>query len=137
MINLEKNKEGIEFKVRANEEDCKIVKDIIIGLSVTGDRDFGLRLCLEESIANAIRHGNNYSGKIKINFMDCEEYIRVRIEDSGKGFDWANVSDPCANENLEKPGGRGIKLMRTYADSVEYNQKGNCVTFDFYKNGRH
>ena len=32
-----------------------------------------------------------------------------------------------ADENLEKPSGRGIMLMRTYMDTVQFNERGNQV----------
>jgi serine/threonine-protein kinase RsbW len=38
------------------------------------------------------------------------------------------VPDPTLDENLEKPHGRGVMLMRTYMNEVSFNATGNCVT---------
>jgi serine/threonine-protein kinase RsbW len=46
----------------------------------------------------------------------------------GDGFDPDAVPDPLAPENLEKPSGRGLLLMRHYLTSVDFNEKGNHVT---------
>ncbi|NIO42981.1 MAG: ATP-binding protein, partial [Burkholderiales bacterium] len=38
-----------------------------------------------------------------------------------------NLPDPTADENLDKPSGRGVMLMRIYMNSVAYNKVGNSV----------
>ena len=50
------------------------------------------------------------------------------IKDEGRGFDVAAVPDPTRPENLERPTGRGIFLMKTFLDDVRYNASGNQVT---------
>src|SRR5438132_1325023 len=52
----------------------------------------------------------------------------VRITDEGKGFDPSDVPDPTAIENLERPCGRGLMLMKHYMTEVEYNESGNSVS---------
>jgi serine/threonine-protein kinase RsbW len=52
----------------------------------------------------------------------------VRITDEGPGFDPADVPDPTAVENLERPCGRGLMLMRHYMNEVAYSERGNTVT---------
>ncbi len=51
----------------------------------------------------------------------------VEIEDQGLGFDPGEVADPLAPENLERPSGRGLLLMRTYMSNVCHNEQGNCI----------
>jgi serine/threonine-protein kinase RsbW len=55
--------------------------------------------------------------------------IRVTIEDEGPGFNPEEVPDPTDFENLDKPSGRGIVLMRAFMDEVLYNDRGNQLTF--------
>ena len=98
---------------------------------VVCDQDpvFGVRLALEEALVNAIKHGNGMDPEKSVR-VDCRiarENIRIEIEDEGSGFSPENVPDPTNYENLEKPGGRGIMLMRAYLDFVEYNDTGNRV----------
>ena len=53
---------------------------------------------------------------------------RFVIADEGRGFDVGAVPDPTAPENLARPSGRGIFLMKTFLDDVRYNEAGNEVT---------
>ena len=90
---------------------------------------FAIKLALEEGLTNAIRHGNGSdpAKKVEVAFdVDANRAV-ITITDQGKGFDPAAVPDPTADENLEKPSGRGIMLMRAYMDQVSYNQRGNQV----------
>jgi anti-sigma regulatory factor (Ser/Thr protein kinase) len=50
------------------------------------------------------------------------------IRDEGPGFDPRSLPDPTLPENIEKPCGRGLLLMRTFMDSVAFNSTGNEVT---------
>lgn len=59
--------------------------------------------------------------------LTCQQAV-FRIRDEGPGFDPSTLSDPTHPANLEKPGGRGILLMRTFMDEVAYNQAGNEIT---------
>lgn len=90
---------------------------------------FAIKLALEEGLNNAIRHGNHFDpGKfVEIAYEVSNEKTCITIKDEGQGFDPDVVPDPTANENIEKPGGRGIMLMRAYMDEVSYNDRGNEV----------
>jgi len=90
---------------------------------------FGIKLALEEALNNAIRHGNGYdAGKtIEVTYDINDHRAVFTITDQGRGFDPEAVPDPTADENLEKPYGRGIMLMRAYMDHVRYNPAGNEV----------
>jgi serine/threonine-protein kinase RsbW len=54
-----------------------------------------------------------------------------RITDQGAGFDFENVPDPTAPENLEKPNGRGVFLMRQLADECTFSDEGRIVELRF------
>lgn len=90
---------------------------------------FAIKLALEEALNNAIRHGNGCdNGKlVELQYdVDADRTV-ITITDQGDGFDPGTVPDPTTDENLEKPCGRGIMLMRAYMDEVRYNDKGNQV----------
>jgi anti-sigma regulatory factor (Ser/Thr protein kinase) len=53
--------------------------------------------------------------------------VSVRVADHGSGFDSRAVNDPTEPDRLLVPGGRGVLLMRRFADTVEYNREGNAV----------
>ncbi|RMG37460.1 MAG: ATP-binding protein [Planctomycetota bacterium] len=91
---------------------------------------FGVRLALEEALVNAIKHGNQMreDKSVTVEWIVTTDDVTISIEDEGPGFRPEEVPDPTAEENLEKPGGRGIMLMRSFMTSVEYNERGNRVT---------
>lgn len=93
---------------------------------------FGMRLALEEALVNAIKHGNRFDTNKQVR-VDCRisrEMISIEIEDEGEGFRLEDVPDPTEDDNLERPCGRGIMLMRHFLDKVDYNEKGNRVVLE-------
>lgn len=96
-----------------------------------GQRDiFDVHMALEEALVNAIKHGNKLdpNKRVRVTCQVSHERVRLQIEDQGEGFDPEEVPDPTAEENLDKPSGRGIMLMRSFMSSVAYSERGNCVT---------
>lgn len=93
---------------------------------------FAVRMALEESLSNAVRHGNKHDPN-KLVYVDCElspKRFFVKIRDEGPGYDPCHVPDCCADENLEVPGGRGLALMRAYMNRVELAERGTCVVME-------
>ncbi|MFA6133214.1 MAG: ATP-binding protein [Phycisphaerae bacterium] len=90
---------------------------------------FAIRLALEEALNNAIKHGNGLDPRktVHVEYDINEEQAVFVITDEGCGFNPHAVPDPTADENLEKPSGRGIMLMRAYMDVVQFNDCGNQV----------
>ena len=90
---------------------------------------FAIRLCLEEALTNAVRHGNNsdQSKSVKVKYRFVDKALDVYVEDQGAGFNPEAVPDPRCEQNICKPGGRGLLLMKSYMDCVEYVGKGNIV----------
>ena len=93
---------------------------------------FGIEIALEESLSNAIRHGNR-SDESKRVVVDCKmspQRFWLRVRDEGGGFEPGAVPDCTADENLECPGGRGLALIKAYMTRVEHNKRGNCLTME-------
>jgi len=90
---------------------------------------FSIKLALEEALVNAIKHGNQMdrSKKVRIAYQLLPDRFQVQITDEGPGFDPSDVPDPTAFENLERPCGRGLMLMRHYMTEVAFNERGNDV----------
>jgi serine/threonine-protein kinase RsbW len=90
---------------------------------------FGVRLALEEALVNAIKHGNRLdpTKNVRVQWIIDHERVVIEIEDEGEGFDPGDVPDPTADENLERPCGRGIHLMRAFMTSIDYHGRGNRV----------
>lgn len=93
------------------------------------DTVFAIKLALEEAMTNAVKHGNRNDTSKCITVRYCVDPRRVviMVRDEGCGFCPERVPDPTAEENLERPNGRGIMLMHSYMTRVCYNQAGNEV----------
>lgn len=93
---------------------------------------FGVRLALEEALVNAIKHGNHMdpAKTVRVEWSISPEFVRVVIEDQGAGFQPEEVPDPTEEENLERPCGRGIMLMRAFMSHVEYQGRGNVLILE-------
>lgn len=97
---------------------------------------FAIRLSLDEAITNAIRHGNceDPSKKVVIEYSVDDEKVDLRVTDEGCGFRPGEVPDPTRDENLNRPCGRGVMLMKAYMTDVSFNKAGNQVRLVKYRN---
>ena len=95
-----------------------------------------IMIAVTEAVNNAIRHGNKSESTKNVTLALSLEngLIKFKIEDEGNGFDYHNLPDPTAPENLEKPGGRGIFLMKHLSDEVTFKESGRVVELSFYIN---
>src|SRR5687768_9878939 len=66
---------------------------------------FGIKLAIEEALVNAIKHGNQLdrAKNVHVTYHVRADRFEVQIADEGQGFDPADVPDPTAPENLERP----------------------------------
>jgi len=104
------------------------------------ERDvFSIKLALEEALVNAIKHGNQMdrTKQVRISYSVEPDRFEVHITDEGSGFDPEDVPDPTAVENLERPCGRGLMLMRHYMSEVVFHPPGNSVRMcKVFRNGK-
>ncbi|MEZ6129350.1 MAG: response regulator [Planctomycetaceae bacterium] len=114
-----------------------------------------LGVALEEALLNACLHGNLEldsklregdgrafdelarirtasspwkDRRVRVSASITPERMRVDITDEGSGFDPGHLPDPTDPENLMKPHGRGVLMMRLFLDEVHWNERGNHVT---------
>ncbi len=111
-------------------------------------------IALMEAISNAMIHGNLEIGselrsqqpeayerlidrrreqypyserRVRCSARESPSNIEFTIQDEGPGFQHLSLPDPTSPENLLRASGRGIMLIRTFMDVIEYNGKGNQV----------
>lgn len=111
-------------------------------------------MALNEALTNAMHHGNlevpstlrtddesDYyflirqrqkslpycDRRVRVQFEASPERIQIEISDEGPGFDPAAVPDPRSPANLEKLSGRGLLLIRTFMDEVQFADKGSRI----------
>ncbi len=90
---------------------------------------FAIKIAVEEALVNAIKHGNKLDPdkRVMIDATISPNEAEISIEDEGPGFDRGSVPDPLAEENLEKPSGRGILLIESYMNQVKWDHGGRRV----------
>jgi serine/threonine-protein kinase RsbW len=90
-------------------------------------------IALTEAVNNAIHHGNRLdpSKQVTLGYEVKGDKIVFVVGDQGPGFDFNSLPDPTDPENIEKPHGRGVFLMRALADSVEFSDNGSTVAMAF------
>lgn len=95
-----------------------------------------IMIAVTEAVNNAIKHGSHSdsSRNVNLSLLVDGTTLKFRVEDQGPGFDYMHLPDPTAPENLEKPGGRGIFLMKHLADEVLFLDGGRVVELSFYMN---
>jgi len=120
-----------------------------------------MKIGLQELLINAIEHGNldisnkekqelldrgDYNRVLKermqqpeyrdkfvdINIFSNPEYLKITIQDMGKGFDRTQIPDPENPENFLKECGKGILMAMHAFDNVIYNDVGNSVSLIKY-----
>jgi len=96
---------------------------------VASGQDFRARLCLEEALSNAVRHGNLNDPRRNVWIELAEDHDRCRIcvRDEGGAFNPEHVQMPPP----DREGGRGVCLMRHYMESVAYDPETHCLQLVF------
>ena len=95
---------------------------------------FAIRLAIEEAITNAFEHGHrglDDALTVRVEHRVTPEVFEIAVEDQGPGFKPEDLPDPTLLENLSKPSGRGVMLMKAYMTEVEFNPSGNRVVMRY------
>ncbi|HWP55670.1 MAG TPA: ATP-binding protein [Pyrinomonadaceae bacterium] len=111
--------------IEAVADAAAAVTDFIRNCGVSEELSFGIEMAVRESVTNAMVHGNqeDESKSVEVIFNCHDDELEIEVRDQGDGFDPASVPDPTNAENLLKTSGRGIFLMRTFMDEIEWRNR--------------
>ena len=86
------------------------------------DKD-NVAIAVTEAVNNAIIHGNKYdkTKNVYVDFVASKKDIKITVRDEGNGFDPNTLSDPLAPENILKESGRGVFILRTLMDNIDFS----------------
>ncbi len=120
---------AVESKPSALEPSCRVILEALEARGFSQDDIFAVHLALEEAFLNAVKHGNRMdpTKKVTIEYMVDPEKVEIRMTDEGPGFDPGRIPDPRVGKNLYRPEGRGLLLIRSYMNIVEYSERGNSL----------
>ena len=128
----------IKIQIPSISENIRIIESFIDNakekFNLNDDIYGNIMIAVTESVNNAIIHGNkNNRGKnVSIALSLNDNVLKFMIRDEGPGFDFQNLPDPTSPENIDKPSGRGIFLMKHLSDEVCFKENGRIVELSFY-----
>ena len=110
-----------------------LVEELKTELKLSEETEANMLVSLSEAVNNAIFHGNRSDPmkNVRVCVEKLDREVVFSVEDQGLGFDLLSVKDPTSIENLDKPTGRGIFLMRNLSDKLEYFNDGRKVVITF------
>lgn len=88
------------------------------------DDRYQVSMAVREAAVNAVMHGNAYdpAKKMTLSFENDGTSLIIRITDEGEGIDPEKLPDPLAPENILRGSGRGIFLIRSFMDEVQFRK---------------
>lgn len=119
-------------------DNIKIVESFIDNSKeeyrISDDLYGNILIAITEAVNNAIQHGNKYDKEkiVRLTFLSGPSEVSFIIEDEGSGFDYHKLPDPTSSDNLLKPDGRGIFLMKHLCDVLKFENQGKKVEMVFY-----
>ena len=94
------------------------------------ENNLEIELALREALVNAVVHGNHNDPRKRV-YVNCrcttDGQVSITVEDEGNGFGHDAVPDPTSPDNRQRTHGRGIYLIRTLMDEVDFEQGGSVV----------
>ncbi|GAB2474191.1 ATP-binding protein [Algoriphagus taiwanensis] len=129
---------SIKISIPSLIENIKIIESFIDNakesFEINDDIYGNIMISVTECISNAIIHGNggDKNKLVNLELKMEDDQLKFIIQDEGQGFDLSELPDPTSPENLEKPGGRGIFLIRHLSDEVKFEEGGKKTILSFY-----
>jgi len=131
---------NISIEIPSLAENIRIIESFIDNAKekyhLDDDIYGNIMIAMTEAVNNAIKHGNkdNSSKNVFISLSLEDGMIKFKVQDEGTGFDFHQLPDPTLPENISRPGGRGIFLMKHLSDEVDFKENGKVVELSFYVN---
>lgn len=125
----------IEFPAKAENIALaeKLIDEACARYNVHESLYGNILIALTEAVNNAIHHGNalDPDKQVMLGYSIEGDKITFIVNDEGPGFDYEHLPDPTDPENIEKPHGRGVFLMRALSDNVEFSDNGSTAAISF------
>lgn len=111
----------------------KLIDEISTECNLSSEIYGNILIATLEATNNAIMHGNKLDEAKIVNIICSFENdeLRISVKDQGPGFDYQNIPDPTAPENIENINGRGVFLMEKLSDKISFYENGSKVELTF------
>ena len=126
----------IKSKIDNLREVEKAIDEISSEFNFKEEKYGNILIAALEAANNAILHGNKLDDTkdVVITFTIEEDVFKIKVADSGPGFNYEDIPDPTAPENIENVSGRGIFLMEKLSDEINFENEGAIVELTFKLN---
>lgn len=125
------------IELRATLDDLWKVEHAVQKLADDGtisqDAFGNVIVAVTEATLNAILHGagNNMNQNVEVKIAMAGNVLEIVVSDFGKGFNVNALPDPTDPANIESVNGRGVFIMKSLADKLEYENNGATVRMSF------
>ena len=108
--------------IEAVGDAATAMTDFVQSCGIGEEAAFAIVMAVREAVTNAMVHGNqeDETRSVEVIFNCLGNALEVEVRDQGEGFDPTSVPDPTDPANILKTSGRGIFLMRSFMDEVEW-----------------
>lgn len=125
----------ISVEIKSIKKNYSLVESLLY----KANEEFGMpenefcnvMIAASEIIMNAIVHGNKESGekKIRVTVEYDKEVMKIKILDEGSWLKHVKDLNPKLPEDMMKISGRGIYIVKSLVDGVEYRDTGEGTEF--------
>lgn len=124
---------NIASRIESLREVERLVDEVSEACSMSSEVYGNVLIATMEAANNAILHGNklNESKDVNIAFKWSAMKLELEVTDQGKGFNFKEIPDPTAPDNVEKVNGRGVFLMELLSDEIRFKENGRKVNLIF------
>ena len=117
-----------EMICRSNQKEISHIENFLKKVSrhlhIDDEMMHRLLVSCTEAVNNAIVHGNKRDPdkQVVIRCVVNKKTLTLYVKDEGNGFDSESIQDPRDEKNLLKESGRGVFLMRSLMDKVNFKK---------------
>lgn len=133
-MRFERHEIGIPAGIKHIYLAERFIEEICDRYNIGNDYYGHIVAAVMEAIENGIIHGNKNDEKkqIRILFEAKPGEMIFEIQDEGEGFSYTAVTDPTdASVPISGQEGRGLYIIRSLADEVRFNERGNTIRLHF------
>lgn len=135
MASAQIQKYQLESEIDSLAKVEQIIEEIKDLHKIPEDIYGNILVSITEGVNNAIRHGNKLDPEkvVDFSFETNEKEFIFKIQDRGVGFDPNTIPDPTLPENIDKPDGRGIFIMKNLSDELKFEDEGRRIEITFFR----
>ena len=119
-------------KLYINEVE-RFVENICDEQNIYNNYYANILMSVIEAYTNAVEHGNKYDENKNVDIIFAIESngLTFSIQDEGTGFDINTIPDPT-DLNNEGAEGRGLFMINSLSDKVEFENNGSTLKLEFH-----